>query len=205
MFSEVYWHHSVRSATAMLQRALFLLRSELDFAALFRLTDDAMIQALRTSAGDSPAAGLLDGLFGSHRRLYKRLAEYSYVQQRECYSLLARRPYPWLVRCAERFAALLSADLGEEVPRAAILFDAPPTEKEVEFRRDVFFPKESTYRRLESVSPVVRALAVDQFDDYVNRVRVLARADLVESLRRLPTISDRIAEAARQENGLAAP
>ena len=30
MFSEVYWHHSVRSATAMLQRAFYLLHGQCD-------------------------------------------------------------------------------------------------------------------------------------------------------------------------------
>ena len=30
MFSEVYWHHAVRSATAMLQRAFYLLHGQLD-------------------------------------------------------------------------------------------------------------------------------------------------------------------------------
>ena len=30
MFSEVYWHHAVRSATAMLQRAFYLLHEALD-------------------------------------------------------------------------------------------------------------------------------------------------------------------------------
>ena len=43
MFSEVYWHHAVRSATAMLQRAFYLLHASLDLDSLFRLTDGPMI------------------------------------------------------------------------------------------------------------------------------------------------------------------
>lgn len=39
MFSEVYWHHAVRSATAMLQRAFFLLHGQLDLDQLFRLPE----------------------------------------------------------------------------------------------------------------------------------------------------------------------
>ena len=35
MFSEVYWHHGVRSATAMLQRAFFLLHGTLDLERCF--------------------------------------------------------------------------------------------------------------------------------------------------------------------------
>jgi len=35
MFSEVYWHHGVRAATAMLERAFYLLHGELDLKGLF--------------------------------------------------------------------------------------------------------------------------------------------------------------------------
>ena len=53
-----------------------------------------------------------------------------------------------------------------------ILVDAPPPHKEVEFAVDIFFPKTGTYRSLREVSPVVEALALTQFDDYVKRVRI---------------------------------
>src|SRR3989304_4560700 len=43
MFSEVYWHHGVRSATAMLQRAFYLLHDQLDLDGLFRMTEQEMI------------------------------------------------------------------------------------------------------------------------------------------------------------------
>ncbi len=46
MFSEVYWHHGVRSATAMLQRAFYLLHGTLELDSLFRLTEAEMIAAL---------------------------------------------------------------------------------------------------------------------------------------------------------------
>ncbi len=112
MFSEVYWHHAVRSATAMLQRAFFSLYQRLDLDALFRLTEQPMIDALRHAAGDGPAAELLDGLFGPSRRLYKRVAQFSLFQRPELYQRLARRPYPFLVRCAEQFAAVACTALG---------------------------------------------------------------------------------------------
>src|SRR6185295_2882253 len=58
MFSEVYWHHGVRAATAMLQRAFFLLHGMLDLDALFRLTEAPLISALRETAVGSPAGDL---------------------------------------------------------------------------------------------------------------------------------------------------
>src|SRR6478752_3132096 len=64
MFSEVYWHHGVRSATAMLQRAFYLLHGQLDLDALFRLSESRMIEDMERAAGAGPARDLLDGLFG---------------------------------------------------------------------------------------------------------------------------------------------
>ncbi len=201
MFSEVYWHHGVRAATAMLQRAFYLLYPELELEAVFRLDDTALTERLmdrRASqrrpnvsahAPDTAGAGeLLAGLFGPERRLYKRVAQFSIFEQSEFYERLTRRPYPWLAACAERFAALAAAELGEQVGPHEVLFDAPPQEREVEFHVEVYSPKEDRYRWLEEVSPVVRTLAREQFDDYVKRVRLFAPPRIAERLRNLPAL-----------------
>ena len=193
MFSEVYWHHGVRSATAMLQRAFYRLQHRVDMERLFRLGDGQFIEALReaaqggTSPGEQPLA-LLDGLFGDARRLYKRVAQYSFFEQRDVYDRLARRPFPWLVRCAERFAHLASAATGQPIQADQVLFDAPPAEREVQFRVHVHYLKENRYRLLGDVSPVVRALAQEQFDDYVKRVRLFADPDVATALRAIPDL-----------------
>jgi HD superfamily phosphohydrolase len=195
MFSEVYWHHGVRSATAMLQRAFYILRSELDLDGLFRLTEQEMIAALRAAAGDGPAGELLDDLFGPTRRLYKRLTQYSIFEDRALYQRLARRPYPWLVQCAEQLAKLASAEIGRNVSGHEILFDAPPVQREVEFDIDVYFAKEDRYRKLGDVSPVVRTLAREQFDDYVKRVRIFVHPSVAEAMRGLDNFASLLGEA----------
>ncbi|MBN2216955.1 MAG: HD domain-containing protein [Pirellulales bacterium] len=195
MFSEVYWHHGVRAATAMLQRAFFLLHGELDLDALFRLTERSMIARLETAAAGTPAGELLAGLFGPRRQLYKRLLQYNYLEQPELHRQLARQPYPWLAACAERFATLASTALGRVVAPHEILIDAPPVHREVQFDVDVYFPKQGRYRPLDEVSPVVRTLARDQFDDYVKRVRIFAHPRVVDDLRRLDRLDDLIATA----------
>jgi HD superfamily phosphohydrolase len=183
MFSEVYWHHGVRSATAMLQRAFYLLHGMLDLDALFRMSEVEMISVMTQVAAGGPAGELLSGLFGPTRRLYKRLRQFSFLEHQEIYRRLARRPYPWLVACAERFAAVASTALGRVVAPHEILFDAPPVHREVELKFDVYFLKENRYRPFEEVSPVVRTLAQEQFDDYVKRVRIFAHPRIVEDLR----------------------
>ncbi len=190
MFSEVYWHHGVRSATAMLQRAFYLLLDRLNLPELFLLGEAKMIQQLERTADATPAAELLSGLFGPRRRLYKRLARYSLFEDSQLYGRLTRRPYPWLVRCAEEFASVASAAIGEPIAPHEILFDAPPVEREVEFKVDVYFPKEQRYSRLGDVSPVVRTLAQEQFDDYVKRVRVFGHPRVADRLRTLESFSE---------------
>jgi len=198
MFSEVYWHHSVRAATAMLQRAFYLLHPVLDLDGLFRLTEAPMLAELERAAGNGPAGELLQGLFGPTRQLYKRLAQYSFLEQPELYHRLARRPYPWLAGCAERFAAIAGAALSRAVAPHEILFDAPPVAREVEFDVEIHFPKQNRYRPLGEVSPAVRTLAREQFDDYVKRVRIFAHPRLVAELRCLENLPEIAAEAIDQ-------
>ncbi|MDD4270576.1 MAG: HD domain-containing protein [Pirellulales bacterium] len=195
MFSEVYWHHAVRSATAMLQRAFYLLHGDLELDRLFRAVEPEMIQMLLRIADDSPAGELLGGLFGPSRRLYKRLAQYSFFEQGELYRRLAGRPYPWLATCAEHFASIASTALGRVIAPHEVLFDAPPVEREVEFQVDVYYVKEDRYRPLSEVSPVVRSLAQEQFDDYVKRVRIFTHPRVAESLQDLAHLPELVAEA----------
>jgi uncharacterized protein len=195
MFSEVYWHHGVRSATAMLQRAFYQLRGRLDLNRVFGLTEPVMIAALESAANGTPAAELLDGLFGPSRRLYKRLAGYSLFEEPSLYQRLTRRPYSWLVRCAEHFAASASDVLGQPIAPHEILFDAPPIEREVEFDFEVHFAKENRYRRLGEISPVVRTLAKEQFDDYVKRVRLFGHPRIASGLRQLANFTELLGAA----------
>jgi len=201
MFSEVYWHHGVRAATAMLQRAFYLLHGGLDLDQLFRLTEGPLVAELTRAAAGTPAAELLDGLFGPARRLYKRLAQYSYFENRPTYERLARRGYHWLDACAQEFARLASAALGRIVAAHEVLFDAPPVHLEVEFNLDVYFSKEHRHRPLGEISPVVDTLARRQFDDYVKRVRLFAHSRVASDLRRLANLQELVIEAVDRTEG----
>jgi HD superfamily phosphohydrolase len=74
MYRNVYWHHAVRSATAMYKRMVeeALAGGSLDVAALARLTDDGLLAAVGTGAGDEVRTLLRDLLA---RRLFKRAFE----------------------------------------------------------------------------------------------------------------------------------
>lgn len=195
MFSEVYWHHAVRAATAMLQRAFYMLRSVLDIPQVVTLTEQPMVEAMLTAGRGSPAGELLDGLFGRERRLYKRLSQYSYFEQPELYRRMARRPYAEQVGFAERIAGVLSSALGSDVRPHEVLVDAPPTALEVDFDIEVHFTKQNVYRRLGDISPVVRTLAQEQFDNYVKRVRVFVHPRVAKEARQITGLDGRLAAA----------
>ena len=174
MFSEVYWHHAVRSATCMLTRSFFELYQRLDLPELFTQGDAEFTRTLCNAGQNTAVAGLLNGLFGSKRRLHKRVCEFGHSQQPELYHALAGRPYVALQELTAQLTAHVSKSLGTPLGPCDLLIDAPPLHREVEFRVDIFSPKENIYRSLSDVSPVVAALAQTQFDDYVKRVRVFA-------------------------------
>ena len=79
-----------------------------------------------------------------------------------------------------------------------ILFDAPPVQREVQIDVDIYYAKEDRYRSLGDVSPVVRALAREQFDDYVKRVRIFAHPRAAAELRALGNFPELLSQAIDQ-------
>ena len=177
MFSEVYWHHAVRSATAMLQRLfgeLYYAR-KIDFSHYINLSEDEAVRFLLETSANTPMERLAHGLFGEKRMLYKRVAQYSMMEEPEKYHQFAGKPYRQICELADKLCA------DENMPPMSILIDAPPVKKEIEFKIDVKMktsllqdsPRQPpAYAALEDMSPVVRAMAKEQFDDYVKRVRI---------------------------------
>jgi len=194
MFSEVYWHHAVRSATAMLQRAFFMLRPQMELDSLFRMTEQPMVGQMMNVAGGGPASDLLNGLFGDSRRLYKRLFEYSCIDRPEIYANVSRRPYQWLVELAEDFATSLSKYLSRRVAPHEVLIDAPPVKLEVQFNLEIHDVKRGEFRMLGEVSPMVETLAKRQFDDFVKKVRIFIHPRLRESITNTDEVEQLFAE-----------
>ena len=203
MFSEVYWHHAVRAATAMLQRAIWIVRPALAPETLVRTDDHQFVSWITAAAAGTAAAPLVDGLFGSRRMLYKRVASFDALHRPEVHAAFAGRPYDQVVAACGRLAVSLSSRTGQRIEPDALLIDAPPAEREVEFRLQV---RERTerggetpfrWRRLEDLSPVVRSLAHEQFDDLVKQVRVFVAADVAEAIRGCGSLEDLLLEAAQ--------
>lgn len=182
MFSEVYWHHAVRSATCMFARSFFELHQSLDLRSLFQQSEFDVIRQLQAAGRETPVAPLLEGLFGAKRRLQKRVLELSLYQTPDLYRQISGRPYADLQLMTKRLSERIAQELACQIGPVDLLIDAPPLHKEVEFKVDIYYPKERKYFPLSHVSPVVNALARTQFDDYVKRVRIFADPSLAKRL-----------------------
>ena len=193
MFSEVYWHHTVRSATTMFQRTFYrwhqMNKSLPDFdyrvSELFESGETEMIQQMQAGLEGKPAAKMLDHLFGVNRRLHKRAANFSFNENATTFEKIAYHPYSWLVATSERLTELISDQVGVPIAKDDVLIDAPPVGLEVQFNVDVYSLKAETYRPLGEVSPVVNTLAKRQFDDFVKQVRVLVEPRLLPLVEKI--------------------
>jgi hypothetical protein len=205
MFSEVYWHHAVRAATGMLQRAIWIVRPSLAPESLARTDEHEFVSWITAAAAGTAAAPLVAGLFGARRGLYKRVASFDALHRPEVHAAFAGRPYGQVVAACERLAASLSSRTGRRIEPDALLIDAPPAEREVEFRLQVRERADHgaevvwQWRKLEDLSPVVRSLAHEQFDNLVKRVRVFVAADIAETVRGCGSLEDLLLEAAEPE------
>ncbi|MEI6241096.1 MAG: HD domain-containing protein [Planctomycetia bacterium] len=200
MFSEVYWHHAVRAATAMLQRAVWIVRPALVPERLRQFDDHAFADWLLATTRATPAADLAAGLFGPTRRLVKRVATFDALHHPAIHRSLAGRPYATTVEIAARLAEMLSSRTGIHVDQHTLLIDAPPAEREVEFRLEVrerpaAGQSKPAWRPLADLSPVVRSLAHEQFDHLVKQARIFAPADVAARLTALPDLDRLVLDA----------
>jgi HD superfamily phosphohydrolase len=189
MFSEVYWHHAVRSATCMFARAFFELHGQLQLDDLFRLTESELIRTLATAASGTDAERLINGVFGTHRALYKRLAEYSVYHEPELYQSVRTRSFADAVALSQSLANHLRQHTNLEIRDTDLVIDAPPLHREVEFHVDVRMSRERCWKPLQALSPIVDAMARTQFDDCVKKVRVFVnpRLEVNDALQDLVT------------------
>ncbi len=185
MFSEVYWHHAVRSATAMLQRAVFELRDNEDLATAWADMDDATMQEslLEASRGKSFEPCVL-GLFGLRRNLFKRIAQFDNLSDPDLHRSLARRPYHEIVAIARELSRRLQPSIDIPIGENDLLIDTPPIGLEVQFDLQVRM-RDGSFRPLSDLSPVVQSLATRQFDELVKRVRVFVAPNLREAFRKV--------------------
>ncbi len=122
MYRNVYWHHAVRSATAMFKRAVrtALAHGELTVDAVAHSTDEGLMQRLRETHGNEIATRL------RQRKLYKRLVDIAGEEVPEDAG-------DWVAECpdlVERVENKLAANL--QLQPGEVLLDFPAKAKMIE-------------------------------------------------------------------------
>jgi len=185
MFSEVYWHHAVWSATAMLQRAVYELKDNEDLASAWADMDEATMQEsmLEISRG-KPFEPCVLGLFGLRRNLYKRVAQFDNLSDPDLHRALSSRTYEEIVVIARELSRRIQSRFDVAIDANDLLIDSPPMKLEVQFDLQVRM-REGGFHPLSDLSPVVQSLATQQFDALVKRVRVFVAPHLREAFRKV--------------------
>ncbi|MBT4012778.1 MAG: HD domain-containing protein [Planctomycetaceae bacterium] len=176
MFSEVYWHKTVRSATAMLQCCVQQMPTSENIATICSLSDHEAEIYIRDT---TEARALAADLFGPIRKIHKSVFQCNASTNAEIYHRVAGLSYSELNATSRRLQDLMRCG---KTPNA-VLIDAPPTELEVQFDLNVYDKITDDFSPLSDRSPVVRVLAEEQFDYHVKRVRIFVRSELVDGCR----------------------
>lgn len=168
----------------MLQRVFFDWHQQQDdhwdVDSLSKLSDDSFATEMIRSNQNARCPDLIEGLFGARRQLYKRAVDYNAHQDPEIYQAIAHQPYDRLTQLGEQLGNQLADKLKLQIGPGDLLIDAPPINLEVQFKVEV--NDGDTADSLENISPVVNALARQQFDDFVKRVRIFVHPRFSELL-----------------------
>jgi HD superfamily phosphohydrolase len=139
MFSEAYWHHTVRSASAMVEAVLedHVERRGTEGLSNELLTrnDDDLLQHFRDEAPrGSSGYRILAGMTGDARNLYKRIATYSRVyeeeEKRQAYQRLYEADGGAHASITARIRERLEKLVGHPIHPASLLIDTPPRDKD---------------------------------------------------------------------------
>ncbi|MCA9562601.1 MAG: HD domain-containing protein [Myxococcales bacterium] len=194
MFSEAYWHHTVRSACAMVEAAMadFLASARPSpdgFAALLLgMNDEELLETVRRGGRPgSEAEQLLQGITDHSRGLYKRVLtmsrEREETEYHRAYDVIYQMNRPELAALRKDVLEVLRPIVKRTIEPHEVLIDTPPRDKDKLDSIEVIFngPDGASAVPLESVSRVVRGVAVD-FIKVVKKIRVFVSPSVRLSL-----------------------
>lgn len=202
MFSEAYWHHTVRAVSAMIERALADFaereRPALDDLTnvLLRHSDDAFLAWLvERSASDTMTHRLLSAMTGGRRQFYKRVLALSRVfddiRHHNAYERIYHLNRQELTQLRGEIARFLAQLLEMPVGIEEVLIDTPPRDKDRIETVDIVYGSGARRfsRPLPELSKVVQGIATD-FVKVVKKIRIFVS----------PTVRDAIAEQERMND-----
>lgn len=196
MFSEAYWHHTVRSVSAMVEAALADLQSrgilgggDKRLDELLARSDDEMLEWLWTLApSGSSASSLLSGITHHQRRLHKRVFTLSRIFDdpvyNDAHSQVMALDSDGIRALTSRIQSELAAHFALQMQDGDVVLDTPPRDKDTLEDVEVVFPAIAQGRRLPltQVSGLVRGIARD-FLRVVKKTRVFVAPQHAAALR----------------------
>jgi len=197
MFSEAYWHHTVRAASAMIERALADYQrresptvDDLTAVLLARSDDEFLRWLVDRSPPTSLTHRLLSAMSGGRRAFYKRVLTlnraWDDVRQQTAYERIYHLDADDTERLKVALCERLSALLDLAVEPDDVIIDTPPRDKDRVESVDVIFGRGSrrVSRPLHMISKVVQGIGTD-FIKVVKKIRVFVaphvRARIVET------------------------
>ncbi len=195
MFSEAYWHHTVRSVSAMVERALadFAAREQPDLEELTNVLlakpDDVFLHWLaERSPADSMTHRLLSDMTGGRRRFYKRLLALNRVfddlRHHHAYERIYHLERAGLTELRGEIAESLSSLVGIEITLDDVIIDTPPRDKDRIETVQVVHDEggRRTSMPLEHLSKVVQGIATD-FIKVVKKIRIFVAPHVRDTIQ----------------------
>lgn len=195
MFSEAYWHHTVRAASAMIEGALadFVSRTgpDIDELTTFLLgcSDDELLAAVRAQSPKGTVAHmLLEGLSPNTRGLFKRVLTVSRQiessRRHQAYERVYEMDSQGVAALAGRLRYRLAEVCDRPIADHELLIDTPPRDKDRMDSVEVVL-SDGDAVPLQDMSSVVGGIAVD-FIKVVKKIRVFVHPAVRDALTRPP-------------------
>lgn len=192
MFSEAYWHHTVRSASAMVEHALAHLHPHLNqdtlLQELLSHDDDQLMRWLYAQAPQgSPAQALLQGIIPHQRQLYKRVMTlsraYLEAEKQRAYEIIYTLNSQGIATLTARLHERVGAHLQLQLPQASLIIDTPPRDKDKLETVELLYPhaQGQRYYPLHQLSRIVAGIQ-DDFTTIVKKIRIFAAPSLAQRI-----------------------
>lgn len=205
MYSEAYWHHTVRAANVMVEAAFDAFQSCTQFDpedlldALLRHDDEQLLDWLRAQTPERSATRyLIGGMSGYRRALYKRVLTLSRASgdwRRMIFERLWTMTPGELYGLTDRLRVTLSSALGHPLHPADLIIDVPAPRDLRPRRVDVVYAESGEARAwpLHEISSIVAGIERD-FAAVIQKIRLFAEPRLAARLEAHPHAQDLIVD-----------
>ncbi len=173
MYKAVYWHKTVRIATAMIKKAIFMGLEDrvITSGDLYNIDDDEFFRIL--SKRDYPPFSLIDRVM--KRDFYKSVMELSYNPDNSFHRKLTDLHFR--NGLSEKIASYLSKGAGFSIPPASVIIDIP---EEISFEVDMKISAGNREKLFSDSKSVFTPSVVEGFTGSLRMIRLFIPGELTE-------------------------